>query len=314
MAEPTSTTSNASPLASAATAATPPSAAPVPAWRLRLELVLADRGACAGLIIIACVVVLALLAPYLGVDPTEQSITDALQPPGAEHWFGTDEFGRDVFSRVIHGTRPALAVGLLSVLVSMAVGVPLGMLAGYRGGWLDTAIGGVVDIMLSFPALLLALMIVTLVGSGIGVLVIAIGIAHVPVFVRLARSSTLLIREMDYVAASRGFGAGQWRILRRHILPNVIGPLIVMGTLSIAGAIREEAALSFLGLGVQPPQPSWGNLIRDGVATILEAPWLALIPGLCLAASVLAFNMLGDAARDILDPRDLASSTVKKGK
>ncbi len=287
--------------------------APRSSWRARLDLLLADRGACTGLMIIASVVLIALLAPFIAADPTAQSIVHALQSPSAEHWFGTDEFGRDVFSRVIYGARPALFVGLLSVLVSLAIGVPLGMLAGFRGGWFDTTVSGAVDVMLSFPALLLALMIVTLVGSGLSVLVLAIGVAHVPIFVRLARSSTLLIRELDYVAASRSFGAGERHILVRHIFPNIIGPLIVMATLSIGGAIREEAGLSFLGLGVQPPQASWGNLIRDGVTTILEAPWLALIPGLCLTISVLAFNILGDAVRDILDPRDLASSVLKKG-
>ena len=289
-------------------------AAPLSAARLRLDLLLSDRGACTGLILIAAVAAIALLAPFIAGDPTAQSITHALQSPSAEHWFGTDEFGRDVFSRVIYGARPALFVGLLSVLVSLAIGVPLGMLAGFRGGWFDTAVSGAVDVMLSFPALLLALMIVALVGSSLSVLVLAIGVAHVPIFVRLARSSTLLIRELDYVAASRSFGASERHILLRHIFPNILGPLIVMATLSIGGAIREEAALSFLGLGVQPPNPSWGNLIRDGVTTILEAPWLALLPGLCLTVSVLAFNVLGDAVRDILDPRDLAASALKKRK
>lgn len=289
-------------------------AGPLSSSRMRLDVLLTDRGACTGLILIAAVALIALLAPFIAGDPTAQSIVHALQPPSAEHWFGTDDFGRDVFSRVVYGARPALFVGLLSVLVSLAIGVPMGMLAGFRGGWFDTAISGTVDVMLSFPALLLALMIVTLVGSNLSVLVLAIGIAYVPIFVRLARSSTLLIRELDYVAASRSFGASERHILLRHIFPNILGPLIVMATLSIGGAIREEAALSFLGLGVQPPQPSWGNLIRDGVTTILEAPWLALIPGLCLTVSVLAFNILGDAVRDILDPRDLASSALKKGK
>ena len=291
-----------------------PTVAPRSSSRMRLDVLLTDRGACSGLLLIAAVALIAVLAPFIAGDPTLQSIAHALQPPSPEHWFGTDAFGRDVFSRVLYGARPALFVGLLSVLVSLAIGVPLGMLAGFRGGWFDTAVSGTVDIMLSFPALLLALMIVTLVGSGLPVLVLAIGVAHVPIFVRLARSSTLLIRELDYVAASRSFAASERHILLRHILPNIVGPLIVMATLSIGGAIREEAALSFLGLGVQPPNPSWGNLIRDGVTTILEAPWLALIPGLCLTVSVLAFNILGDAVRDILDPRDLASSALKKGK
>lgn len=300
--------------AAATTAMASAAVAPLSATRARLELLLSDRGACAGLILIAAVALIALLAPFIAGDPTAQSIAHALQSPSAQHWFGTDEFGRDVYSRVIYGARPALFVGLLSVLVSLAIGVPLGMLAGFRGGWFDTAVSGTVDVMLSFPALLLALMIVALVGSSLTVLVLAIGVAHVPIFVRLARSSTLLIRELDYVAASRSFGAGERHILLRHIFPNILGPLIVMATLSIGGAIREEAALSFLGLGVQPPNPSWGNLIRDGVTTILEAPWLALIPGLCLTVSVLAFNILGDAVRDVLDPRDLASSALKKGK
>lgn len=279
---------------------------------VRLQMLVADRGALSGLIIIGLVLLIAVFAPWIAADPTAQSIVNALKPPSARFWFGTDEFGRDVFSRVIYGARPALLVGVLSVLVSVAIGVPLGMTAGLRGGWIDTGVSGVVDIMLSFPPLLLALMVVTLVGSSTPVLVMAIGIAHVPIFVRLARSSTLLIRELDYVAASRSFGGRDLHILTQHVFPNIVGPIIVMGTLSIAGAIREEAALSFLGLGVQPPNPSWGNLIRDGVATILEAPWLALIPGLCLTISVLAFNMLGDSVRDMLDPRDLASSALKK--
>lgn len=295
----------------------PAAADPPPAMqsssRRRLDLFLADRAALAGLAIIAAVVLLAAIAPYIAADPTEQSVANALQAPSAQHWFGTDEFGRDVFSRVLHGARPAMVVGLLSVAVSMVIGLPLGMIAGLRGGWIDAGISGLVDIMLSFPGLLLALMIVALVGSGLGTLVLAIGVSHVPIFIRLARSSTLVIRELDYVAASRSFGGGQLHILLRHILPNIIGPLIVMATLSIAGAIREEAGLSFLGLGVQPPQASWGNLIREGVGTIFDAPWLAVIPGLCLTVTVLAFNMLGDSVRDVLDPRDLASAAVKKG-
>jgi peptide/nickel transport system permease protein len=275
-------------------------------------MLVADRGALTGLIIIGLIVLIAVMVPWIANDPTEQSIVNALKPPGAQYWFGTDEFGRDIFSRVIYGARPALLVGLLSVLVSVAIGVPLGMIAGLHGGWIDTGVSSAVDIMLSFPPLLLALMVVTLVGSSTPVLVTAIGIAHVPIFVRLARSSTLLLRELDYVAASRSFGGRDRHILAQHVFPNIVGPIIVMATLSIAGAIREEAALSFLGLGVQPPNPSWGNLIRDGVTTILEAPWLALIPGLCLTVSVLAFNILGDSVRDMLDPRDLASSALKK--
>src|SRR3546814_1522771 len=155
-------------------------------------------------------------------------------------------------------------------------------------------------------------MIVTLLGSGMTILVLAIGISHVPIFVRLTRSSAMVVRNHDFVTASRSFGAADIRVLRRHILPNVLGPIIVMSTLSIAGAIREEASLSFLGMGIQPPNPSWGNLIRDGVGFILEAPWMAVAPGLALTLSVLAFNMIGDSLRDMFDPRDIAASTEKK--
>lgn len=275
------------------------------------ELVLRDPGALIGAVIIVALLIVALFAPLIApYDPTTQKIVNAFAPPSLEHWFGTDEYGRDLLSRVIYGTRPALMVGLLSVLISMAVGVPLGMIAGLRGGYVDLAIVALVDVMMSFPSLLLALMIVTLVGSGVPVLVLAIGLAHVPIFIRLARSSTLLVRELDYVAASRTFGAPKAWIMSRHVLPNIVGPIIVMATLGIAGAIRDEAALSFLGLGVQPPQPSWGNLIREGVDSILTAPSIVLISGFVLALAVLAFNMIGDSIRDVLDPRDVTGSTT----
>jgi peptide/nickel transport system permease protein len=262
---------------------------------------------------LAFLVATAVLAPVLSpYDPVAQNISNALAPPSTSHWFGTDEFGRDVLARVLYGTRPALLVGVLSVLVSVCVGVPLGMLAGYFGGWIDRIVSGWVDVMLSFPALLLALLIVTLLGSGVPVLILALGIAHVPIFVRLARSSSLLVRELDYVAASRSFGASRLHVIAVHVLPNVLGPVVVMASLGIAGAIREEAALSFLGLGIQPPQPSWGNLIREGIAVIFDAPWLAIIPGLYLTASVLAFNLLGDVARDALDPRDVSDAATQR--
>ena len=272
-----------------------------------------DPGLRAGVALLAFLVLTAVFVPVLTpYDPVTQNISNALRPPSFAHWFGTDEFGRDVLTRVLYGTRPALLVGVLSVIVSAAIGVPLGMLAGFFGGLPDRVISGWVDVMLSFPALLMALLIVTLLGAGVPSLILALGIAHVPIFVRLARSSALLVREHDYVAASRTFGASNALILRVHVLPNVLGPVVVMASLGIAGAIREEAALSFLGLGIQPPQPSWGNLIREGVAVIFDAPWLAVIPGLYLTASVLAFNLLGDVARDALDPRDTVGTASQK--
>jgi ABC-type dipeptide/oligopeptide/nickel transport system permease subunit len=177
------------------------------------------------------------------------------------------------------------------------------MLAGYKLGWIDRMVTWLVDIMLSFPALLLGLMIVTLLGQGIDKVIVAIGISHVAQYIRLARGPTLALRNHDFVRATRALGAGDIRITFSHILPNIIGPIIIMGTLSIAGAIRMEASLSFLGLGIQPPTPSWGNMIREGVANILQSPWMALFPGLALTFTVLAYNMVGDSLRDIFDPR-----------
>ena len=283
--------------------------------RLRvLGGVLRDRGAAASALVIVALVLVGALAPVLApLDPTFQDVVAALQPPSWAHLLGTDDFGRDVMSRMIYGTRPALEIGLCSVAVAAGIGVPLGLLAGYNDGWLDSVVTAAVDLMLSFPTLLLAILIVTLAGSNIATIVAAIGFAQVPIFIRLARSSALVVRELDYVTASRSFGAGRFRILRRHILPNSIGPTIVMLTLGIASAIREEAGLSFLGLGVQPPNPSWGNLIRDGVSNILDAPWLALFPGLLLTVSVLAFNLIGDALRDVLDPRDITARAGHRG-
>jgi ABC-type dipeptide/oligopeptide/nickel transport system permease subunit len=272
-----------------------------------------DPAAAIGCAVIVIFALLALLAPWISpYDPTTQHIVRASEGPSADFWLGTDEFGRDLLSRIIHGAQPALLIGVLSVAVSIAIGVPIGMLAGYHLGWVDRAVGWVVDIMLALPSLLLALMVVALLGASTLVLVLAIGISHVPIFVRLARGSTLVVRNLEFVSQARSFGASDLHILRRHVLPNIVGPLIIMGTLSIAGAIREEASLSFLGLGVQPPHPSWGNLIRDGVADILESPHLAILPGIALTLAVLAFNMVGDSLRDMLDPRDLTASDAKK--
>ncbi|MFD1985451.1 ABC transporter permease [Mesorhizobium newzealandense] len=278
-----------------------------------VNILVLDRNALVGCLIILGFCFVALFAPLIApFDPTGQHILDALKAPNATYWLGTDEYGRDLFSRMIYGTRPALVVGIFSVLVSILIGVPIGLVAGYKLGWFDRVVGWLIDIMLSFPSLLLALMMVTLVGSGMTTLVFVIGISYVPVFVRLTRGAAMVVRNHDFVTASRSFGATDARIMRRHILPNVLGPIIVMSSLTIAGAIRDEASLSFLGMGIQPPNPSWGNLIRDGVSVILQDPWMAVAPGLALTLSVLAFNMVGDCLRDMLDPRDIALSTEKK--
>jgi peptide/nickel transport system permease protein len=288
---------------------TPPTTRPLAA---AAGLLRQDPAAFLGLVAILVLAAIAIFAPWLAPhDPTAQSVARALEGPSADYWLGTDDYGRDLLSRIIFGARPALLVGVCSVLVSMAIGVPLGMIAGFRLGWIDQVTGWLVDIMLSLPSLLLALMVVTLLGSSSTVLILAIGISHVPIFLRLARSSTMVLRNHEFINLARSFGATNFFIIRRHILPNVLGPIITMATLSIAGAIREEASLSFLGLGIQPPEPSWGNLIRDGVANFLEAPGLAVIPGAVLTIAVLAFNLVGDSLRDLLDPRNLTTPDKK---
>ena len=263
-----------------------------------------DKTALSGFIIILGIVAVAILAPIISpYGYSEQHILDSFQGPNASYLLGTDEFGRDLLTRIIWGARPALMVGVLSVLVSIGIGVPIGVMAGYKMGWVDRVVSWWVDVALSFPSILLGLMIVILLGSGLVNVALAIGISHVPQYVRLARGPTMAMRNLDFVMASKALGATDLRIAFGQILPNILGPLIIMGTLSIAGAIRMEASLSFLGFGVTPPTPSWGNLIREGVDNILQSPWLALFPGLVLTFNVLAFNMVGDSLRDMFDPR-----------
>lgn len=262
-----------------------------------------DKTALIGLIMIIFFILLAFLAPYISrYQYHEQNILDSFQGPSSQYLLGTDEFGRDIYSRVIWGARPALQVGFLSVLLSMIIGVPLGFIAGYTGGKVDTIIVYLVDILMSFPALVLGLMVVTLLGAGIHNVIIAVAISMLPKFIRLGRGPALSIRQETYIEGARAMGISTPRILFLYVLPNAIGPIIIMATLYIAAAIRIEASLSFLGLGVQPPLPSWGNMVRSGVSNILQTPWLALVPGLAIAIAVLSFNMVGDALRDIIDP------------
>ena len=286
-----------------------------PRWGLIREMwkvLKQDKTGLSGLIIILGIVGVAVVAPYISpYGFSEQHILDSFKGPGREYLLGTDEFGRDLLTRIIWGSRPALLVGVLSVLVSIGIGVPIGLMAGYKMGWVDRVVSWWVDVALSFPSILLGLMIVILLGPGLVNVALAIGISHVPQYIRLARGPTMALRNLDFVSASKALGATDWRIAFVHILPNIVGPIIIMGTLSIAGAIRMEASLSFLGFGVTPPDPSWGNLIREGVNNILQSPWMALFPGLALTFSVLAFNMVGDSLRDIFDPRAILDQ--KKG-
>ena len=259
------------------------------------------------LIGLGLVVVLALssaLAPWLApYDPTRQSLIEKRAKPGGKYWLGADEFGRDILSRVIYGSRVALLVGLLSAAIAVVAGLLLGTVAGFAGGWLDAVMMRGIEILLAFPYLLLALAIVAALGPGALNTTIAVGIWGIPAVTRIVRGSVLALRETEYVGAARALGAPAASLLRRHILPNIVPGLIVYATLFMANAILLEAALSFLGLGVQPPTASWGLMVSTGRDVLLVAPHVATVPGLAIMLAVLAFNLVGDGLRDALDPR-----------
>ncbi|OBF16722.1 ABC transporter permease [Mycobacterium sp. ACS4331] len=255
-------------------------------------------------VVLAAVAVIAVgahwLAPH-GVNDID--VPNALQAPSGDHWFGTDELGRDVASRVLVAIAASMRVAVVSVAFAAVVGVTIGLLAGYRGGWLDTVLMRVVDVMFAFPVLLLALAVVAVLGPGVTTTTLAIGIVYTPIFARVARASTLSVRAEPYVAVSKTMGTGDGYILSRHVLPNISGPLIVQTSLSLAFATLSEAALSFLGLGIQPPQPSLGRMIFDSQGFVTLAWWMAVFPGVAIFVIVLAFNLLGDGLRDVLDPK-----------
>ncbi len=251
-----------------------------------------------GLLAVACA-----FAPLLtAYDPTQQNLSLRLQPPGGEHWFGTDEFGRDLFSRVLYGGRISLLIGLISVGFGLILGTPLGLVAGFFRWW-DMPIMRVMDVLLSFPRLLLAIAIVAALGPGLEKAMLAVGIGTVPIFARLTRSMVLSIRELDFVVAARTQGATEARVLFRHVLPNTLAPIVVYTTLNFGQAILIAAILSFLGLGVQPPSPEWGAIVNSGRKYLRQAPHLSTIPSLAIFGAVLCFNVLGDSLRDFLDPR-----------
>jgi len=241
-----------------------------------------------------------LLAPY---DPLKQDPRNRLQPPSWEHPMGLDTFGRDILSRIIYGARVSLMVGILSVMLGGTLGTILGILAGYSGGKTEDIIMRSVDVLMAFPSLIMGLMVLAVLGSGIEKMIIAIGIMLAPAFVRVVHSSTLTIKENDFVLAARALGVSRKRIIGAHILPNILGEAIVLGSIWTATAIRVEANLSFIGLGVSPPTPAWGTMIRDGTQYLTSAPWISIFPGLAILITVLAFNLLGDGFRDIMDPK-----------
>lgn len=275
-----------------------------PMWSTLAAAFRANKTSWAGFVLIVLIILAAIAAPLISpADPTEQDILRALEPPGSGALLGTDSFGRDILSRILHGGQVSLVVGLASILVAAVIGGALGILAGYAGGRTDRAIMGAMDVLLAFPTLLLGLMIVAMLGPSLKNLIIAIALTEIAPFARIARAPTLLLREREFIEAGRALGFSNSRLMFVHILPNVVSDLIVMGTLWMAAAIRTEASLSFIGLGVPPPTATWGSMVREGFEHMLDGPWLAVMPSLAILLTVVALNMLGDGLRDAIDPK-----------
>jgi peptide/nickel transport system permease protein len=273
-------------------------------FRYLLRRYARNRLSLVGMWIVFLIVVTAAFASWLApYNPTKPDFVKTLQPPTAAHLMGTDDLGRDVLSRVIYGTRVSLLAGVISVGIAVLIGLPLGLVSGFYRGRLDDVLMRITDAMLSFPFLVLALALVAVLGAGLDRAMIAIGIVFMPAFIRLARGQVLSEREQNYVEAARALGAGDGRLLRKHILPNILSPVLVQSSLSTATAITAEATLSFLGLGTQPPTPSWGSMLNFAQPYLGTAPWMAVYPGIAIFVTVLALNVLGDGLREALDPR-----------
>jgi ABC-type dipeptide/oligopeptide/nickel transport system permease subunit len=265
-----------------------------------------DRRAWFGGGVIVLLVLLAIAAPFFARhDPFGVDLINSLEPPSFQHWFGTDIQGRDVWARLVYGARVSLSVGIVSQGIALTLGVILGLVAGFYGKWVDEVVMRLADVTLAFPTLLLLIALVAALQPSLTVVFITIGFVGWAGMARLVRGQVLVVREMEFVQAERALGAGDIRILMRHILPSVVAPVVIAATLGVAGAIMAESSLSFLGLGVQPPTPSWGSMIADGrdLYQLRHAPWTSLFPGLAIGAAVLGFNLLGDALRDAIDPR-----------
>lgn len=281
-----------------------PTTPPRPPWRDALRRFARHRLAMTGAGLVALLVFAALfgraVAPY---DPLAMDFGARFAPPSLAHPFGTDDFGRDVFSRILYGARVSLQVAFIAVGLSGTAGVALGLAAGYLGGWIDELVMRLMDVLFAFPAVLLAITVMAVLGRGVGNAMIAIAIVYVPIFARVTRGAVLSVRGRAYVTAARALGSRGDRVMLRHVLPNAVGPIIVQTSLSLAFAILAEAALSFFGLGTQPPDPSWGRMLSEGRGFLRQAPWMGVFPGLAIMVSVLGFNFLGDGLRDLLDPR-----------
>lgn len=272
-------------------------------WRI-LKRLRRHRLAMLGLgfliLLLLCAIAADVVSPY---KPLEQAMQVRLRPPSAQHWLGTDDFGRDILTRIIYGARISLQVGFVAVGLAGSIGILLGLLSGYFGGWMDSVIMRCMDVLLAFPAILLAVVIMALLGPSTTNVMIAIGIAYIPVFARVVRGTVLTVKPNEYVQAARAAGASEVRMLVHHIVPGTVGPIIVQVSLALAYAILAEAALSFLGLGTQPPTPTWGSMLSFGRQFIREAPWFTLFPGIAIFFTVLGLNLLGDGLSDALDPR-----------
>lgn len=276
-----------------------------PSTRLRLPALVASRRAALGIALVGIAALAAILAPILTpYGPDTPDFTALLASPSLAHPFGTDDLGRDVLTRVLYGARVSLVVGLLSVLSALAAGALLGSVAGYAGGWTEAVIMRAMDVIFAFPGVLLALAITAVLGASLSNAILAIAVVNLPVFARIARAQTLVVRRLDFVEAKRALGFGPANILIRTILPNIAAPLIVQGSLLFASAIITESYLSFLGLGAQPPTATWGNMLRNAIAFLDLAPWMAWFSGAAIFTTVLGFNLLGDALRDRFDPRN----------
>ena len=273
-------------------------------WQDAARRLVRHRLAMFGLVILSAVTIMALFGPNLAVyDPNVMDFTARFAPPSLEHPFGTDDFGRDTLTRIVYGARVSLYVGIVAVSLSATVGSLLGMVAGYSNRIVDEVIMRLMDVLYAFPAILLAIAILAALGKGIGNAMIAIGVVYIPIFARIARSAVLSIRNEEFILAARTMGASDLRVLFTHILPNILSPIIVETTLSLAFAILAEAALSFFGLGTQPPDPSWGRMLSEGRNYFRQSVWMGIFPGLAIMFTVMGFNFLGDGLRDALDPR-----------
>jgi peptide/nickel transport system permease protein len=276
-------------------------------WRSAMRRLLRNRLATLGAVLVILFVLVAALAPIIAPQPFDAQIFRRNLGPNAENWLGTDDLGRDLFSRVVYGARISLLVGLATQVLVLAIGLTIGCVAGYLGGWVDAALMRVTEVLYAFPATLLAIVLLTVLGRNVSNVVLAIGVSMLPTMIRLVRGAVLGVRDVEFIEAARALGASRSRIVVQHVLPNILGPVVVAATFGVPAAIMAEASLSFIGLGIAPPTPSWGLMVNAGFSWIRSDPLIALVPAVAISVTLLAFNFLGDGLRDALDPRSRPS-------